>query len=318
MKTKIFYIDQKGNNLNLGSLKLGQVKDNEVKIKNHYIGLNFHDTYIINNQKPYIPGYEACGEVVEIGKDVKSIKLGDKVGFVSPIMGAFSEFVNVDSKYVIKIPDFLDLKFAAASMMKGLCAHYLVKRVFYLVPGNYVAIYSVGGGVGHILAQIAKNSDARVIGLVGDDKKIDFAYQQGCDIVQNYKKGDISGKILEYTQGKGVDVIYDSVGTSTFEKSLSIAADFGLIVSYGQSCGEIPQLSLEQLEKKSLFITKPSVFKYKETKMELVLTFAEIFEMIRNNKIKLSIYKEYEFEQIPDAFNDLKSGKTLGSLVVKL
>ena len=302
------------------SLSLSAPLPGEVTIKHKALGLNYIDIYhrkgLYKPELPAILGYEACGEVVL--STVEAFKPGDRVAYVTAPMGAYCEMRNVHHSFLIPVPDKISDDQVAGAIFKGMTAHFLLKSVHPIKPGMTILVHAASGGVGHFLVQMAKFYQLKVIGTAGSDEKIKIASSLGCDHVINYSKEDIAKKVMEFTNGKGADIVYDAVGKDTFQASLDSLKLFGLMVSYGQASGEIADFNLRKLTEKSLFITRPTIFRYNNNREDLLASSKEVFEMLIRKDIKDNIKQIYNFDDIVKAHHDLENRKTIGSSIIQL
>src|SRR5690606_31467383 len=240
----------------------------ELRIRHTAVGLNFIDIYYRTGLYqppglPFTPGSEAAGVVEEVGEGVEGFKPGDRVAYGSASLGAYSEQRLVAADRVVHLPDNIDDATAAAMMLKGMTAQYLLRRTYRVEAGDTILIHAAAGGVGKIVCQWAKLLGARVIGTVGSDEKAEEVRQLGCDHVIVYSREDFVARVREITDGRGVDVVYDSVGADTFMKSLDCLRPLGMMVSFGQSSGKIPPFDVGILAQKGcLFLTRPTLFTY--------------------------------------------------------
>jgi NADPH2:quinone reductase len=249
---------------------------------------------------------------------VGSLKIGDRVAYATAPMGAYCEARNIHHKYLVGVPDNISNEQVAAVLFKGMTAHYLTKRTYFVRPSATILVHAAAGGVGMFVTNICKDAGAKVIGTVGSDDKAAIAQANGCDHVINYNNQDFRKHVLEITQNKGVSVVYDSVGAKTFTGSLQSLGDFGLMVSYGNSSGNIPPLDYKLLSEKNLFFTQPSLFKYKQNRMELCLSAAEVFAMLTKGIIGDNINYKYRFNDINKAHSELENRLTAGSNIIVL
>jgi NADPH2:quinone reductase len=308
-------------------LEIKQVEDRkpgkgEIAIRNRAIGLNYIDIYQRQGLYPIessgIIGVEGSGQIEAIGEGVEGFRVGDRVAYGTAPGGAYAERVVLDQNIVCAIPEEVTFNEAAALMCKGLTAHYLLRRTFFLKPENTVLIHSAAGGVGQLLCQWAKAIGAKIIATVGSEDKAQIAKDNGCDYVIIYTQEDFVSRVTEITEGKGVNVVYDAVGRDTFHKSMECLSYFGLMVSYGQSSGPIEPMDLSILAKKSTFLTKPSLFHYKLNRMELILSTNEVFFMLKNGAIKANINNIYQFQDVVEAHRNLEARSTTGASIIVL
>ncbi|WP_262476129.1 quinone oxidoreductase family protein [Acinetobacter courvalinii] len=293
----------------------------EVVVRNHAIGVNFTDVYTRNGafsplKRPFTPGKEAAGEVIAVGEKVTDFKVGDRVVFVETL-GAYAEQSIVPEHFLIHLPDQISFETAAASMLKGLTAQYLLRRTFRVEAGHTILIHAAAGGVGTILTQWAKYLGATVIGTVSSDEKAAIAYQNGCDYVINYSKEDFAQRVNEITQGERCHVVYDSIGKDTFEKSLDCLRPFGYFVSFGFSSGKIPPFDIMTLlEKGSLFATWPGLTLYLDKREDVISMSNEFFEVIANGGVKIASPQKLSLSKVVEAHKRLEARQTIGATVL--
>ena len=301
-------------------LPIKPLKDGEVRIRQKAIGLNYIDIYyrkgIYASKFPSVLGFEACGVIEEICGNCSDFKVGDRVAYTTAPIGAYCEMRNVNHKFIFHVPKQVTDIQAAGMIFKGMTAHYLLRRTFFVKPGMIVLIHAAAGGMGHFLVQMAKAYEAIVIGTVGSDEKEKIAKQLGCDFVVNYRKEDVAKRVNEITNNAGAHVVYDAVGKDTFLASLDSLGIFGLMVSYGQASGDVPPFDIRRLTEKSLFITRPTIFRYKNDHKELLMSAHEVFQMLIKGVISDNVRQVYKFEEINKAHVALESRKTIGSSVI--
>lgn len=307
--------------LKMINLDIAPPKPDEVTIKNTACEVNFIDIYhrkgIYNlNSNPKILGISGVGYIERIGSNIDGFKEGDKVGYISQNGGAYSQKININQKHVFTIPQEIKDTIAAASIVKGLTAHYLANRTFVVKKGVAVLIHAAAGGVGQLLAQWCNINGALVLGTVGSEEKKAIARSSGCHKVINYQSEDWVAQVMKHTENLGVNCVYDAVGKATFEGSLKCLMKIGILVSYGAASGEITSIDPGKLAEKSLFFTKPTLFDYKDNRMELVLSAAELFNMISSNKLIVQDPTVLPLNQVMQAHNMLESRKTTGSIVL--
>lgn len=296
-------------------------KAGEVRIKHTAIGVNFIDVYhrtgLYPLPSPAIPGIEATGYIEEVGSGVEGFAVGDKVIYgTSAHAGAYATHNNIDQKQLIKVPFDISDEQLLALFMKGLTTHYLLCRVYYVLPENTILVHSAAGGVGTYMCQWGSFIGCKIIGTVSSDEKAKWAIENGCTYVINTKKEDVVKKVLEYTNGRGVPVAYDAVGKDTFQQTIDCLAPMGLFVSYGQASGAIPPVDLSVFSPKSLFYTRPSVFNYKADRNELVLSSMELFEGMRQNVLRPRISGRYALKDAAHAHKLLEGRQTMGSIIL--
>jgi NADPH2:quinone reductase len=295
-------------------------KANEVVVKISAAGVNFIDVYYREGRYtaalPFVVGQEAAGKVSTVGTDVKTVKVGDRVAFTT-VLGGYAEYQAVPADRLVKIPDGVSDREAAAAMLQGMTAHYLTRSTFPLKRGDTALVHAAAGGMGLLLVQMARNLGARVIGTVSTEEKAQLAREAGADEVILYTHHEFDVETKRIMAGKGVDVIYDSVGKTTFEKGLDVLRPRGMMVLYGGSSGAVPPFDLIQLSQKgSLFVTRPTLRHYLLTPEELQERSADVFAMISHGKLKLRIEHVYPLSEAPQAHRDLEGRKTTGKLLL--
>lgn len=302
-------------------VEVGPPGPGQVKIKQSAIGLNFIDVYQRTGlypqpSLPFIPGMEGAGVVTEVGEGVRDLKVGRHVAYASSV-GAYAEERLMPADRVVKIPAGISDKLAAAVMLKGMTAQYLLRRTYQVGPGTTLLFHAAAGGVGLIACQWAASLGATVIGTVGSAGKALIARAHGCTHVINTREEDLVAKVKEYTKGKGVDVVYDSIGKDTFPASLECLKPLGLWVSFGQSSGPVPEFRINLLAQKgSLFATRPSLLDYTRSRKELVAAANDLFDVIAKGKVKVAINQTYPLADAADAHRDLEARLTTGSTVL--
>ena len=295
-------------------------KENEARVKLESIGANFIDIYhrtgLYPNKLPFIPGMEGAGVVDKIGKNVSDLKQGDRVAYAMNI-GSYAEYSIVPAWKLAKIPNYIDTKTACAAMLQGMTAHYLTHSTFKLNKSHTILLHAAAGGVGLLLTQMAKILGARVIGTVGSEEKAKLAKENGADEVIIYTKEDFEEKVKELTDGNGVDVVYDSVGKATFEKSLNCLKPRGMLVSFGQSSGAIPEFNTRILsEKGSLYLTRPTLADYASNKEEISQRTKDIFSWIKRKELKIRIHKEFKLSEAKRVHEDLEGRRSSGKILL--
>jgi NADPH:quinone reductase len=295
-------------------------KPNEALIKISAIGVNFIDIYFREGRYPatlpFIDGQEAAGTVTEIGSEVKSLKPGDRVAYTG-VLGAYAEYAAVPADRLIKVPDKISDQQAAAAMLQGMTAHYLVHSAFPLKKGETALIHAAAGGVGLLLVQMARSIGARVIGTVGSEEKAGLARQAGADEVILYNQQDFEAETKRLTDGRGVHVVYDGVGKTTFDKDLNVMRPRGYVVLFGAASGPVPPFDLIKLTQKgSLFVTRPSLGNYIAAREELELRADDVLGAIAAGRLKLRIEHTYKLDQAQQAHRDLEGRKTTGKLLL--
>ena len=295
-------------------------KANEAVVEIKAAGVNFIDIYNREGrypvQLPFVLGQEGAGIVSAVGAEVKNVKIGDRVAYAG-VMGSYAELASVPASRLVRIPDSLNFEQAAAAMLQGMTAHYLVKSTYPLKRGETALIHAAAGGVGLLLVQMAHQIGARVIGTVSTEAKADLARQAGADHVILYTKTDFEAETKKITNNEGVHVVYDSVGKTTFEKSLNVLRPRGYMVLFGGSSGAVPQFDpLLLTQKGSLFLTRPSMGHYVVAREELEQRANDVLGAIAAGKLKLRIEHRYPLSQAQQAHKDLEGRKTTGKLVL--
>lgn len=300
----------------------GRPGSGQVLIRHNAIGLNFLDTYYRSglypapNGFPLIPGGEAAGVVLETGEGIGWLKAGDRVAYSIPL-GAYTEERVVPADRLVKIPDGISDEQAAAVMLKGMTAEYLLRRTFKVKRGDTVLYHAAAGGVGLILGQWAKHLGATVIGTAGSAEKITLAKENGFDHVINYRDKDFVAEVKAITDGKLCDVVYDSVGKDTFPGSLDCLKPLGMFVSFGQSSGPIPPFNMALLSQKgSLFATRPTLFTYIAKREDLEKSTAALFDVVSSGAVKIRINQRYALKDAAIAHADLEGRRTTGTTVL--
>lgn len=295
-------------------------KPNEVIVKVAAAGINFIDVYFREGRYPsalpFVSGQEASGTVSEIGSEVKSFKPGDRVAYTN-ILGAYAEYAAVPADRLVRVPSGISDHQAAAAMLQGMTAHYLVYDTYPLKKGETALIHAAAGGVGLLLVQMAKNIGARVIATAGNEQKAKLAREAGADEVILYAQQDFEEETKRLTDGKGVQVIYDGVGKTTFDKDLNVLHRRGYLVLFGAASGPVPPFDLGKLAQKgSLFITRPTLASYITTHEELQQRATDVLTMISKGKLKLRIEYIYPLRDAQQAHRDLEARKTTGKLLL--
>ena len=307
--------------LQLTEIELAAPGPREVRIRNRAIGVNFTDIYFRTGEYtppalPFIPGNEGAGEVIAVGEDVSDVAPGDRVAYVS-LLGAYAEEHNVPAQFVVKLPGTIDDVMAAAAMLKGLTAQYLLRQTFRVVAGQHILVHAAAGGVGLILSQWAKHLGVTVIGTVGSAAKAELVQAHGIDHVIDYSREDVAGRVREITKGEGVDVVYDSVGAATFAGSLDSLRRRGTFVSFGSASGAIPPFDITLLAKKgSLNATWPILFDYLTTRAEVLAASEELFAVIASGAVKIQVHHKLPLTEAAEAHRRLEARETTGATVL--
>jgi len=300
------------------------LEENNVRIKQSSIGLNYIDTYHragiypLPSSLPVCPGLEAAGEIIGIGKKVTNFKVGDKVCYASTPLGSYCEVRDFPSSKTIKIPDGISEDTAASILLKGMTVEYLFQQLYKIKKDEYILFHAAAGGVGLIASQWAKSIGCKMIGTVSNNEKARLALDNGCSNVINYKQDDVVEKVKQITNGKGVKVVYDGVGKDTFNISINCLDFRGMLVSFGQSSGMVPNIDLHKtFNPKSLYYTRPTLMHYTTTRTELENCSNNLFQKIKNNLIKENIFKKISLKNASEAHKILQSRKSVGSIILK-
>ena len=307
--------------LEIKEITLSKPGADEVTIEHKAIGLNYIDTYHRSGLYPLkLPtgiGVEGAGVIKEIGSNVKEFSVGDKISYSGAPLGAYSTHRNYPTKNLVKVPENIDLEVAATLMTKGLTTFYLLHKTYPVKSGETILFHAAAGGVGQIFGQWAKTLGCTVIGTVGTDEKIDKAKSYGYDHIINYNKENFSEKVLEITNGKGVSVVYDGVGKSTFEDSLKCLSIRGMMVSFGNASGALSPIDVPKLlQPKGLYFIRPSMQQYLSKREEINEGAKVLFEKIGSEKVKIEIFKKYKLENVVEVHKDLESRKILGPAII--
>ena len=306
--------------LSYEDMEVPEPRENEVLVKIEAAGVNFIDVYHRNwlypVRLPFTMGKEGAGIVDKVGAKASNVKKGQKVACASCI-GTYAEYAIFPANMLVPVPQKIGLKTAAAVMMQGMTAHYLSNSTYDVSKGNTVLVHAAAGGVGSLLTQMAKMKNAKVIGTASTEEKAELARQNGADEVIIYTNADFEQEIKKITDGKGVDAVYDGVGKTTFEKSLSCLKPRGIMVSFGQSSGPIPKFDVRVLnEKGSLFLTRPSLYYYTAERKELLKRASDVFRFIEAGKLKIHIHKEFPLSEAKEAHNELESRRSSGKILL--
>jgi NADPH2:quinone reductase len=283
-------------------------------------GVNFIDVYhrtgLYPQPLPFTPGLEAAGVVAAVGEGVTGLRVGDHVAS-SEIRAAYAQLAVVREDRVVKLPAGLDLRTGAAAMLQGMTAQYLVTDTFRLGPGHSCLVHAAAGGVGLLLVQMAKQRGARVLGTTSTEAKAQLAREAGADEVVLYEKDDFEAAAKRFTDGRGVNVVYDSVGRTTFAKSLACLAQRGMLVLYGQSSGVVPPVEPSALARASLFLTRPTLFHYVAERAELEQRAADVLGAVQRGELKLRIDSSYPLAEAREAHRVLEARRTSGKVLLE-
>jgi NADPH2:quinone reductase len=309
--------------MRIEEVDVGSPGPGQVRLRQTAIGLNFIDVYYRTGlySVPTMPatlGVEAAGVVDALGEGVSEFRVGDRVAYAG-VLGAYAEMRLIPADRLVKLPDRISDQQAAGMMLKGLTAHYLIRRTYEVQKGDTILVQAAAGGVGLILCQWARHLGATVIGTAGNDDKAALAHAHGCNYPIIYTREDFVRRTKELTKGEGVPVVYDSVGKDTFDRSLDCLRPLGLMALFGQSSGKVPPVDLGILASKgSLFITRPTLATYVAKRADLLAAAAELFDTVMNNIVKIEVRQTYKLADIQQAHRDLESRKTTGSTVILL
>jgi NADPH2:quinone reductase len=292
----------------------------QVLVRTEAVGVNFIDVYTRSGQyqmqPPILVGVEAAGVVEQVGEGVTSVRPGERVAWTGGA-GSYATHVVVPAERTIPVPDGVDSKLAAAVLLQGLTAHYLTHSTFVLQPGQTALVHAAAGGVGLLLVQIAKRRGARVIGTVSTPLKADLAKQAGADSVILYGEQDFEAESCQLTAGRGVDVVYDSVGKTTFDKSMRSLRPRGMLVLFGQSSGAVSPVDPQTLAAKgSLFLTRPTLGHYTATREELLSRASDLFTWVKSGELKVRIDRTFPLAEAAAAHRALESRETTGKLLL--
>ena len=306
--------------MELVELPVPQPKANEAVVKVAASGVNFIDVYHREGRYkvplPFVLGQEGAGVVTAVGADVKRVKSGDRVAWTG-LMGGYAEYAAIPADRLVTVPAGVSDRQAAAVMLQGMTAHYLAHDTYRLKRGETALIHAAAGGVGLLLVQIAHHIGARVLATVSTEEKAKLAREAGADEIIFYTQADFEAETKRLTEGKGVDVVYDSVGKTTFDKSLNILRPRGMMVLFGGSSGAVPPFDPITLTAKgSLFLTRPSLGNYIASREELMERSSAVFGMIAAGKLKLRIEHTYPLAEAARAHGELEGRKTTGKLLL--
>lgn len=303
-------------------IEVGRPGPGQVRLKQTAIGLNFIDVYFRTGLypapgSPFTPGLEAAGLVEEIGDGVRDVTVGDRVAYAAPPLGAYAAERLMPADKVVPVPDGVSDEQAAAMMLKGMTAWYLLRRTFKVESGQTILFHAAAGGVGLIACQWAKALGVDVIGTVGSEAKAELAKAHGCAHVIRYDQENVAERVKEITGGKKVPVVYDSVGADTFEASLDCLAPLGMLVCFGQSSGPIPPFDIGVLNTKgSLFLTRPSLMAYTAMRGDLLTAARDLFEVVGNGSVEIEINQRFPLKEAKAAHEALEGRKTTGSTLL--
>lgn len=300
----------------------GQPGPGEALLRQEAVGLNFIDVYHRTGlyplpSLPATPGMEGVGIVEAIGEGVTEVEVGDRVAYAGLPAGAYAQVRRIPADRLVKLPDPISAQQGAAMMLQGMTARYLLYGCYRVKRGDTILIHAAAGGVGLIVCQWAKHLGATVIGTMGSSEKAELARSFGCDESILYDKEDFVSRVKEITRGQGVDVVYDSVGQSTFMKSLDCLKPMGMMVSFGQASGPIPSFDLGILAAKgSLFLTRPSLINYTAKREDLLAHAQDLFDVVEKGAVKIEVNQRYPLAEAANAHRNLENRKTTGSTIL--
>jgi len=317
--TRVVKIEKTG--VKIENIEIEQPGPDEALIETKAIALNFIDCYHRSGLYPVkLPsgiGLEASGIIKKVGTKVKDLTVGDHVAYVSSPIGAYAEERVMPVNKLVKIPTEIGLEVAATIMTKGLTTHYLLHKTYPVKANDTILYHAAAGGVGQIFCQWAKSIGCKVIGTVGSDEKISIAKKNGCNLVINYSSENFVKKVMDFTNGVGVSVVYDGVGKSTFEDSIACLKTRGMMVSFGNASGPLEKIDVTKyISPKSLFFSRPTLGHYISTRKELVEATDKLFEQLKYGKVKIEIYKKYKLAEVIQAHKDLESRKIIGPAII--
>ena len=321
---KIIHVQEPGGpeKMKLVDAPVPQPGPKQALVRLHASGVNFIDVYfriaLYKADLPITLGNEGAGVVEAVGAEVTEVAPGDRVAYAMA-RGSYAQYVVVPAAVLVKIPDHLDFASAAAAMLQGMTAHYLTHSVYALKKGDTCLVHAAAGGAGGLIVQMAKMSGARVFGTVSTEQKAEVARGHGADETILYTQQDFEAQVKQFTGGRGVDVVYDSVGKTTFEKSLNSLRPRGLMALFGQSSGAVPPFDPNILNGKgSLFLTRPSLGHYVATREELLWRAGDVLSWMESGRLKVRIDRTYPLADVAEAHRDLEARRTTGKLVLNI
>lgn len=302
-------------------VEVGEPGAGEVRIRHAAVGLNFIDCYFRSGLYPQpLPaglGQEGAGTIEAVGPGVNDFQVGDRVAYAGRGNGAYAEARVMPADILVKLPDSISFDTAAAMMLQGMTVQYLLRRTYAVQPGETILFHAAAGGIGLIACQWARALGVNLIGTVSSDEKAALAKAHGAAHVINYKTENFVERVKEITAGKGVPVVYDSIGKDTFTGSLDCLRPRGMLVSFGNASGPVPPFGMSELASRgSLFLTRPSLGHYIATRAELDATAADLFQMVESGKISIEINQRYALKDVAQAHADLEGRKTTGSTIL--
>ncbi|HHW77376.1 MAG TPA: quinone oxidoreductase [Xanthomonadaceae bacterium] len=303
-------------------VEVGDPGPGQLRVRHAAVGLNYIDVYHRTGlyplpSLPWTLGMEGAGRVEAVGEGVTEFKAGDRVAYASPPVGAYAEVRLIPADRVVALPDAIDERTAAAMMLQGMTAQYLLRRTYRVQPGDTILLHAAAGGVGLIASQWARHLGATVIGTVGSDEKAELARAHGCHHVIVYSRENFVERVREITGGQGVAAVYDSVGQATFMGSLDCLRPLGMMVSFGNASGPVPPFEPGILAAKgSLFLTRPTLMTYTAKRADLLASATELFEAVVDGAVKIEVRQTYPLAETAQAHRDLEARQTTGSTVL--
>lgn len=301
--------------------KVPKATEDAVVVKNEFAGVNFIDTYQLARLSanyevpfPYVLGREGAGTVSEVGPAKTDLKVGDRVVYFA--QGAFANYVKAPLTNVHKLPDSVPSDVAAATLLQGLTGWFLVKDSHVVKPGQWVLVHAAAGGMGLILCQLAKLLGGRIIGTASTDEKLELAKSHGAEFTINYSHEDVEKRVMEITQGKGANVIYDGVGKDTFQTDLKIVAINGSVITYGNASGPVAPVAPLALASRNIRLMRPTLFNYISDPQAFQEATTEVFDLLAKDKLKINIHKVYPLADVAQAHKDLTGRKSTGKLLI--
>jgi len=302
-------------------VEVGEPGAGEVKIRHHAVGLNYIDVYFRTGAYPaaglpFTPGMEAAGEVLAVGPGVDEFSVGDRVAYAGAI-GSYAQVRLAPADKMVKLPDAISYEQGAAMMLQGMTARYLLRKTYDVGPDTTLLFHAAAGGVGLLACQWAAHLGATIIGTIGSEEKAELARKNGCTHTILYRDEDFVERVKELTNGEGVDVVYDAIGKDTFPASLDCLKPLGLWASFGASSGPVDDFNIGILgQKGSLFATRPSLFAYVSTRKDLLESAQDLFDVVEQGHVKISINQKYDLKDASQAHKDLEARKTTGSTIL--
>ncbi len=303
-------------------VEVGEPGPGQLRVRHGAVGLNYIDVYHRTGlyplpSLPWTLGMEGAGQVEAVGEGVSEFKAGDRIAYASPPVGAYAEVRLMPADRVVALPDTIDDRTAAAMMLQGMTAQYLLRRTYRVQAGDTILLHAAAGGVGLIVSQWARHLGAIVIGTVGSDEKAELARAHGCHHVIVYSRENFTERVREITGGQGVAAVYDSVGQETFMGSLDCLRRLGMMVSFGNASGPVPPFDPGILAAKgSLFLTRPILMAYTAERADLLASAAELFEVVTSGAVKIEVRQTYPLAETARAHRDLEARQTTGSTVL--